>query len=144
MAQIPAKTKDHPDVQAMHQRRDAQTKSNEEAMARMESTQPTPTQEENDLAKMGVLVDDKEPDGSGPTLIRNTTVANVPLGTEMPTIVDPYSAEGKAERERTARERTERRETTERERQQRQTTERERTERERAAQQAKAKGEESR
>jgi hypothetical protein len=134
MAQTPAKTKDHPDVQAMEKRREAQTRSNEEAMARMESTQPTPTQEENDLAKMGVLVDEKEPDGAGPTIIRNTTVANVPLGTELPDIADPYSAEGKAQQEQAARQRNEQR--AERER-----TERERAERDRAA---KAKRDEAR
>ena len=38
-----------------------------EAMKRMDSSQPTPTQEENDLAKVGALdLDAKEPDGSGP------------------------------------------------------------------------------
>jgi len=108
MAQTPAKTKDHPDVQAMQKRREAQTKANEEAMARMESSQPTPTQEENDLAKLGVAVEDKQPDGAGPTVIRTTVVANTPLGYEPPTISDPFSAEGKAEQERIARERAER------------------------------------
>ena len=108
MAQTPAKTKDHPDVQEMQARRDEQTRSNEEAMKRMESTQPTPTQEENDLAKLGVAVDEKEPDGAGPTVIRTVVVANTPLGAEPPSITDPYSAEGKAERERAERERAER------------------------------------
>jgi len=84
MAQVPAKTKDHPDVKAMQTRREAQTRSNEEAMKRMDASQPTPTQEENDLAKLGVAVEDKQPDGSGPTVIRNTVVANVPLGAEPP------------------------------------------------------------
>jgi len=108
MAQTPAKTKDHPDVKAMQDRREEQTKSNEAAMKRMESSQPTPTQEENDLAKLGVAVDDKEPDGAGPTIIRTTVVANTPLGAEPPSLTDPYSAEGKAERERAERERAER------------------------------------
>jgi hypothetical protein len=128
MAQTPAKTKDHPDVQAMEQRREEQQKSNEQAMRRMEETQPTPTQEENDLAKMGVLVDDKEPDGSGPTVIGSTTVANVPLGYERQTIVDPYSEEGRAEQQRASQERNERRERSQREQNER----RERNERERA------------
>ena len=64
----------------MQTRRDEQNKSNQEAMKRMDSSQPTPTQEENDLAKLGVMVDEKEPDGSGPTIIVKTIVANEPLG----------------------------------------------------------------
>jgi len=131
MAQTPAKTKDHPDVQAMQRQREEINKSNEEAMQRMESTQPTPTQEESDLFRLGVAVDEKEPDGSGPTIIRTLTVANVPLGAEPPDITDPYSAEGKAAQERSTRERNE----------QRERTERERAERERAA---KAKRDEAR
>jgi hypothetical protein len=109
MAQTPAKTKDHPDVKAMQERREQQTRSNVEAMARMESSQPTPTQEENDLAKLGVAVDDKEPDGAGPTIIRTTVVANTPLGAEPPSLTDPYSPEGKAEQERIRAERKARR-----------------------------------
>ena len=80
MAKEPRKTKDHPDVKAMQEQRDEQNKANQEAMKRMDSMQPTPTQEENDLAKLGVLVDEKEPDGSGPTIITKTLVANEPLG----------------------------------------------------------------
>ena len=48
-------------------------------MKRMETSQPTPTQEENDLAKLGVVVEDKEDDKSGPTVITRTVVANEPL-----------------------------------------------------------------
>ena len=80
MAKELRKTKDHPDVKAMEEQRDERTRLNEEAMERMDSSQPTPTQEENDLARLGVHVDEKEPDGSGPTVIRKTVVANVPLG----------------------------------------------------------------
>jgi hypothetical protein len=80
MAKNVAKGKDHPDVQALQTRRDEQNKSNLEAMKRMDSCKPTPTQEENDLAKLGVVVDEKEPDGSGPTIITKTLVANEPLG----------------------------------------------------------------
>ena len=97
MAQIPAKTKDHPDVQAMYKQREEINKSNEEAMARMESTQPTPTQEENDLAKLGIQVDEKEPDGSGPTVIRKTVVANVPLGYDTKAMLANEAQEGRAE-----------------------------------------------
>src|SRR6185436_12137660 len=127
MAQIPAKTKDHPDVQAMYKQREEINKSNEEAMARMESTQPTPTQEENDLAKLGVAVEDKEPDGAGPTVIRTFTVANVPLGAELPDMPE-VTPQDPAAREKAARERTER------DQAKREQAERERAERERAQQ----------
>jgi hypothetical protein len=40
---------------------------------------PTPTQLENDLAAVGLNVDHKEPDGSGPTVITRTIVANQPV-----------------------------------------------------------------
>ena len=53
----------------MQEHRDERKKANEEAMKRMESSQPTPTQEENDLAKLGVVVEEKEDDKSGPTVI---------------------------------------------------------------------------
>jgi hypothetical protein len=41
-------------------------KRTKETMERMAKSKPTPTQEENDLAKLGVHVPDKEDDGSGP------------------------------------------------------------------------------
>jgi hypothetical protein len=80
MAKEVRKTKDHPEVQALQEQREAQAVANEEAMERMDTAQPTPTQEENDLARLGIHVDEKEPDGSGPTVITKTIVANVPLG----------------------------------------------------------------
>jgi len=80
MAKELRKTKDHPDVKAMQEQREQRAIANEEAMERMDSSQPTPTQEENDLARLGIHVDEKEPDGSGPTVITKTIVANVPLG----------------------------------------------------------------
>ena len=43
-----------------------------------EQLKPTPTQLENDLAAVGLNVDQKEPDGSGPTVITRTIVANQP------------------------------------------------------------------
>jgi hypothetical protein len=62
-------------------------KANEERnQARLKSIEasqqlkPTPTQLENDLAALGVDVPEKEPDGSGPTVITRTVVANRPLG----------------------------------------------------------------
>lgn len=45
---------------------EARKKSVEEAAKRMESAKPTPTQEENDRARLGDDVKDKEDDGSGP------------------------------------------------------------------------------
>ena len=80
MAQNPRKGKDHPDVKAMEAHREERAKATAEAMKRMESSQPTPTQEENDLARIGVTVDEKKDDGSGQTVITKTIVANEPLG----------------------------------------------------------------
>jgi hypothetical protein len=80
MAQTPRKGKDHPDAKAMQEQREERAKATAEAIKRMESTQPTPTQEENDLAKIGIAVDEKEDDGSGETIIERTIVANQPLG----------------------------------------------------------------
>src|SRR5262245_39530198 len=75
-------TKDNPAHKALEEQAAAQEKSNAEAMKRMDSSQPTPTQAENDLAKLGVAVDEKEDDGSGETVIERRVVANVPLGYE--------------------------------------------------------------
>jgi hypothetical protein len=80
MAQQPRKGKDHPDAQLMQENREERQRQTEEAMKRMETSQPTPTQEENDLAKMGIAVDDKEDDKSGRTVITRAIVANEPLG----------------------------------------------------------------
>lgn len=66
--------------QALQEQREERGKATAEAVQRMESTQPTPTQEENDLAKLGVAVDEKEDDGSGETVIEKRIVANQPLG----------------------------------------------------------------
>jgi hypothetical protein len=80
MAKEPRKGKDHPDAKAMQAQREERAKVTAEAVKRMESSQPTPTQEENDLAKIGIAVDEKEDDGSGETVITRTIVANKPLG----------------------------------------------------------------
>ena len=66
--------------QALQEQRDERAKATAEAVKRMESTQPTPTQEENDLAKLGIAVEEKEDDGSGETVIEKRIVANQPLG----------------------------------------------------------------
>ena len=80
MAQNPRKGKDHPDVKLMTEQREQRAKANEEAMRRMDESQPTPTQEENDLARLGIALEEKEDDKSGETVITRTIVANVPLG----------------------------------------------------------------
>lgn len=80
MAQNPRKGKDHPDFKAMQAHREERAKATAEAMKRMESSQPTPTQEENDLAKIGIIVDEKQDDKSGRTIIKRSIVANEPLG----------------------------------------------------------------
>jgi hypothetical protein len=84
--------------QASAARKAAQKKTQEEAAAALKKAneersaeriksieaaqklKPTPTQLENDLAALGVDVPEKEPDGSGPTVITRTVVANRPLG----------------------------------------------------------------
>lgn len=54
-------------------------KAHQETVARMESSTPTPTQEENDMAKLGILdIDKKQDDGSGPELVHRTVVAAGP------------------------------------------------------------------
>jgi hypothetical protein len=83
MALNPRKDRNDPTVRAVLDRqREERTKGAEEATRRMEETQPTPTQEENDLAKLGVIVEEKEDDRSGETVITRTIVANQPLGYE--------------------------------------------------------------
>lgn len=54
------------DRKALQESRDEQAKANTEAMRRQGESQPTPTQEENDLARLGQHVMDKEDDGSAP------------------------------------------------------------------------------
>ena len=79
MAQNPRKEKDGPEAQALEEQREEVQKSNAKATHRMDSSQPTPTQEENDLAKLGIHVDPKADDKSGPTIIERSIVANEPL-----------------------------------------------------------------
>lgn len=55
--------------------------SNDAAERRMANSQPTPTQRENDLAKVGALdIDDKEDDGSGPEPAPAVTRQMAPAG----------------------------------------------------------------
>ena len=65
---------------AMQEQRDFVNKENEAAMHRAANSQPTPTQEENDLARLGIIVEEKEDDRSGPTEITHSFTANVPVG----------------------------------------------------------------
>jgi hypothetical protein len=65
---------------AMTEQREEREKRNALAYERMETAQPTPTQEENDLARLGCHVEQKQDDRSGETVIERTVVANVPLG----------------------------------------------------------------
>ena len=65
---------------ALEEQREERAKGTAQAVHRMESTQPTPTQEENDLARLGIAVEEKEDDGSGETVIERRIVANQPLG----------------------------------------------------------------
>lgn len=54
-------------AQAVADRRKAAEDANSETQRRMDQSTPTPTQEENDLAKVGALdIDSKQDDGSGP------------------------------------------------------------------------------
>ena len=54
-------------VKGVDEREDVKQSSVDDYYARSEAAQPTPTQRENDLAKVGALnIDDKEDDGSEP------------------------------------------------------------------------------
>ena len=60
-------------------------KSREEAEKRMASSKPTPTQEENDRAKLGEKIESHEDDGSGPepkfgSVITREATADKPAG----------------------------------------------------------------
>jgi hypothetical protein len=55
-----------PREQQVAQNEETKNKSVEEYYARSEAAKPTPTQQEADRAKVGLPVDEKEPDGSEP------------------------------------------------------------------------------
>ena len=81
MAQSEARKKAQDDARkAFEEQREHRAKLTADALERAETTQPTPTQEENDLARLGVPVEQKQDDRSGETVIERTIVANVPLG----------------------------------------------------------------
>jgi len=66
---------------AMQEQRERTNKANEEAMKRVAESRPTPTQEENDLARIGIHVETKEDDKSGENVVvEKTLVAGQPVG----------------------------------------------------------------
>ena len=64
--------------EALNAQREERKKATDEALKRAESSKPTPTQEENDLARLGISQELAD-DGSGQTVITTTVVANEPL-----------------------------------------------------------------
>ena len=60
--------KEHPQVAALQKQYDEIEKRNKEAMDRQDNSKPTPTQAENDLARLGALTntDEKEDHGGEP------------------------------------------------------------------------------
>lgn len=52
--------------EALAKQNEERKKAIEEADKRMAASKPTPTQEENDLARLGAPPEQKEDDGSGP------------------------------------------------------------------------------
>jgi len=70
-----------PARKAMQEQREQINKANEEAMKRVAESRPTPTQEENDLARIGIHVETKEDDKSGENIVtEKTLVAGQPVG----------------------------------------------------------------
>jgi len=70
-----------PARKAMQEQRERVNKANEEAMKRVAESRPTPTQEENDLARIGIHVETKEDDKSGENVVvEKTLVAGQPVG----------------------------------------------------------------
>jgi len=75
------KTDDSAARKAMQEQRERVNKGNEEAMKRVAESRPTPTQEENDLARIGIHVETKEDDKSGENVVvEKTLVAGQPIG----------------------------------------------------------------
>ena len=67
----------------MQEQRERVNKANEEAMKRVAESKPTPTQEENDLARLGIHVEEKADDKSGENVIvERTIVAGQPAGSQ--------------------------------------------------------------
>ena len=73
------KRDDAPARKAMQEQRERVNKSNEEAMKRVAESRPTPTQEENDLARIGIHVEEKQDDKSGENIVvEKTLIAGQP------------------------------------------------------------------
>jgi hypothetical protein len=70
---------DKANVDLVKRQREEAAKSNAETVARQTNAKPTPTQEENDLARLGSSVLEKEEDGSPPD------PHNLPVGAEVVT-----------------------------------------------------------
>ena len=80
---------------AFQEQREQMNKANEEATLRVTRAKPTPTQEENDLARIGIHVDEKEDDGSGENVIvQRSMIAGQPVG---PHGYETRAAKGKKE-----------------------------------------------
>ena len=77
-----AAKRDDSALRKAHQdQRERVNKANEEAMKRVAEARPTPTQEENDLARIGIHVEQKEDDKSGENVVvERTVVAGQPTG----------------------------------------------------------------
>jgi len=76
-----AQKQDDPARKAMQEQRERVNKANEEAMKRVAESRPTPTQEENDLARIGIHVETKEDDKSGENVVvEKTLIAGQPTG----------------------------------------------------------------
>jgi hypothetical protein len=66
MAEAARKDSDKEAEAQVKANQEAREKNNAEAIERMEKTKPTPTQEENDKAAAGIVVETHEYDGSPP------------------------------------------------------------------------------
>jgi site-specific DNA-cytosine methylase len=72
-------------TKAVDERKKEQDEANAESYRRMHASKPTPTQRENDLAKVGALnIDEKEDDGSGPDRGVRQVRRNVEAGAPAP------------------------------------------------------------
>jgi hypothetical protein len=80
-------------VKGMRERQREQDEANAESYRRMNASTPTPTQEENDLARIGALdIDKKQDDGSGPDRGARQVRRNVEAGAPAPYTTRDVSA----------------------------------------------------
>lgn len=76
--------KSNPATKAVEEQRKRTEDANRETEERMANSRPTPTQEENDLAKVGALdIDNKEEDGSEDEVTMRRRVMEGNLSTPM-------------------------------------------------------------